>query len=122
MSLFLDNSGHFSDTTSEWTLVSCNQRFIFRMRKDYSFEITGSCSGYHTPDYGSVRVQNNHFHFPWPRIPNGVTRITFTVTNANRDVYIILSPSTEINDADSIPKIGKYKKHVNRIFAEIVLT
>ena len=95
--------------------------FCLRILIDFSFKIIGLCSTYRTPDYGSVRVQNNHFHFPWPRIPNGVTRITFTVTNANRDVFIILSNSTAINDADSIPKIGKYKKYFNKIFAEIVL-
>ena len=82
----------------------------FRILTNYSFEIIGSCSGYHTPDYGNLRVQNSHFHFPWPQIPSEVTRITFTVKTANRDIFIILTNSTEINDSESIPKIGKCKK------------
>ena len=39
--------------------------------------------------------------------------MTFTVTNADKAVFIILSNSTAVNDADSIPKIGKCRKHMN---------
>ena len=109
--------GFYFKTSANIFLAKRHQQYItndslslslfFSILIHYSFEIIGLCSAYHTTDYGSVRVQNSHFHFPWPRIPNGVTQITFTVTNVNNAVFIILSPSTDINDTESIPKIGK---------------
>ncbi|XP_072016834.1 uncharacterized protein [Amphiura filiformis] len=70
------------------------------------YECSSSCVAFHTPNYGSVRVQNHNFHYPWAPIPDDVSRLTFTL-KTNRDAYIALSPSdTTEDDSDIMPKIN----------------
>ncbi|XP_072027799.1 uncharacterized protein [Amphiura filiformis] len=59
--------------------------------------------------YGSRRVQNSDFQYPFPQLPPGTERITFKVTAPN-DAYIILSPTN-----DGLPNDREQDKGVIKI-------
>ncbi len=68
------------------------------------------CTTYHTTSYGSVRIQNHHFHYPWGLIPKDVKTVTFSYKGQSpHDLYIAMSPSNETeDDAELMPKISNY--------------
>jgi hypothetical protein len=67
------------------------------------------CVHTHTDNYGNKRVQNTYFQYVWPRVPDGVTRFTFTI-KGRYDAYLALSssdsPTNDVKGKDGTPKIG----------------
>ncbi|XP_072049184.1 uncharacterized protein [Amphiura filiformis] len=71
---------------------------------------SGQCHTYRTNDFGSRRVQNTDFQYPWPQLAAGTTRFTVFI-QGNKDAYITLSPRnggiSDDNSGDTgIPKIA----------------
>ncbi|XP_072044051.1 uncharacterized protein [Amphiura filiformis] len=64
-------------------------------------ETTETCIKHDVLSYGSRRVQNSDFQYPFPQLPAGTERFTFSVKGRN-DAYIILSPTNSglSNDRD----------------------
>ncbi|XP_072017121.1 uncharacterized protein [Amphiura filiformis] len=66
---------------------------------------TVQCHTYSTNNYGSNRVQNTNFEYPWPQLPAGTTRFTVFI-QGNMDAYIILSPANNGMSDDNPNDVG----------------
>ena len=76
----------------------------------FPFSRVDKCKVHHTKNYGSSRIQNKNFEFPFAHVPDDVTSFEIAI-RGNKDAYITLSPKKKLpNDkkgAKGVTKIGK---------------
>ena len=70
------------------------------------------CLTHSTSDYGSTKIENTNFQYPWGSLPSGTTRINVFI-KGNREANVILAPTPggipdDVDGDEGYPKIGEF--------------